>query len=699
MMSEDERRNAEAGQAARPRPPPNRRRDKAQLSCNLCRRRKLKCDRVRPSCGNCVRRRVESQCIFPAHSTLESGRQVEALPTTANTLERLRQLEENVVNMMQRHGPSEHVLESNALLTPGSSASNGITTDDEPMREHTGTTPDCSNWSSILQWLRNSSGSRLGNAARVEQRCSGPLLLYGCPPATSIEELLECLPPRHLVNRLISNYFNGLDLSSAIVHGPEFLKEYENFWDNPTAVAPFWLALLYAMLCTSIQFQIANPENPVLTEEVLGPSFDQYKVKVVQCLMFGGYTNGGPYAIQALMHYAIVELFVMKDADTGVWVLVGILVNVAMKMSYHRDPACFPNISPYEAEMRRRLWRSIAVLDSAISESVGVQRLMRNVNDVAEPRNLLDSDFDSNTTVLPPARPDTEPTPMLYCLAKGRALAVFGQVTDLVTASRLCPYTEVMSVDSILAKACSEVPVCYKWKPLSHSITDSAQIICRRMYLEIVYLKARMVLHLKYVVQSKNPNQHAYSRSTIFEAITRLLELHHICDEETQPSGQLFSVRWRYLIAVHQNFLLASIAACFFLEHNKSDLSHENLETLKELCRKSQGIWIRASRSSTEAMKAAEALRIALDDLGGPDISLPYQESPVPGLDPAPGGWESSYLPGYFGGFDLPFPYINLFDGLSIPPTPYTTPDTLLVPPVTGQSGHYLIHNSWVTSP
>ncbi|KAH8204417.1 hypothetical protein TruAng_001468 [Truncatella angustata] len=606
MMSEDERRNAEAGQAARPRPPPNRRRDKAQLSCNLCRRRKLKCDRVRPSCGNCVRRRVESQCIFPAHSTLESGRQVEALPTTANTLERLRQLEENVVNMMQRHGPSEHVLESNALLTPGSSASNGITTDDEPMREHT-----------------------------------------------------------------------------AIVHGPEFLKEYENFWDNPTAVAPFWLALLYAMLCTSIQFQIANPENPVLTEEVLGPSFDKYKVKVVQCLMFGGYTNGGPYAIQALMHYAIVELFVMKDADTGVWVLVGILVNVAMKMSYHRDPACFPNISPYEAEMRRRLWRSIAVLDSAISESVGVQRLMRNVNDVAEPRNLLDSDFDSNTTVLPPARPDTEPTPMLYCLAKGRALAVFGQVTDLVTASRLCPYTEVMSVDSILAKACSEVPVCYKWKPLSHSITDSAQIICRRMYLEIVYLKARMVLHL----------------NTIFEAITRLLELHHICDEETQPSGQLFSVRWRYLIAVHQNFLLASIAACFFLEHNKSDLSHENLETLKELCRKSQGIWIRASRSSTEAMKAAEALRIALDDLGGPDISLPYQESPVPGLDPAPGGWESSYLPGYFGGFDLPFPYINLFDGLSIPPTPYTTPDTLLVPPVTGQSGHYLIHNSWVTSP
>lgn len=327
----------------------------------------------------------------------------------------------------------------------------------------------------------------------------------------------------------------------------------------------------------------------MLPDEDLDVSLNIYRDKLVQCLMFGKYTQGGPHAIPALIHYIVIELFDKKDADDGTWLVMGLVVNIARRMRYHIDPGRIGNLSPYEAEMRRRLWRSLIVIDSSLSESVGAERIIKDFDAVREPRNLLDTDFDASTTVLPPPRPDTEPTPMLYCSAKGKSLMVFGMVTDLVSRQP-CDYADVMKYDSLITETWSKMPSCYTWRPLEQSITDSPQVIARRMYLEIVYLKARIVLHLRFTTSQRDQDKYAFSRKTLFESVCRLLEFHYICDEETQPNGQLFTARWRYLTAVHQNFLLASIAACFYLEHNKSNMEKEELETFKKLCRRSQGI-------------------------------------------------------------------------------------------------------------
>ncbi|KAK6087317.1 fungal specific transcription factor [Seiridium cupressi] len=674
-MSDQEGRRTETSPAARPRPPPNRRRDKAQLSCNLCRRRK---------------RGLESQCKFVAgDAAAHLERRASACTKPVDVQERLRQLEDQIDTMMHRRASSETRHETVSLPTPaesGESMGTATPTDRSPDTFAGTSLTDCSSWSSILRELRAGSTSfdctqkLRASPPATNMQSPGPLLLYGCTPVTSFDELLASIPSRPLTNRLVSNFFNGLDLSSAFIHGPEFLKEYNNFWNDPKRASPFWLAILYAVLCTSIQFQKANPEIAMLSVESLDASLAHFREKIVQCLMFGRYTNGGPYAIQALLHYVIVELFSTPDANTGLWVISGIVVNMANRMGYDRDPMHLPNISPYEAEMRRRLWRSLAVMDSAISESVGAQRFISNVDSVPEPRNLLDSDFDATT-----------------------ALEVFGQVTDLVAGNRPCAYSEVMKVDSILTAAHSGMPACYKWRTFAQSITDPSQIICRRMFLEIVYLKARVVLHLKYVGPSKDQDRdrYAYSHKTIFNSISRLLDFHHICDEETQPTGQLFSVRWRYLIAVHQNFLLASIAACFFLEYNRSTMNAVDLAEFEKLCRRSQGIWIRTSRSSTEAAKAAEALRISLDNMDSTNVSSePSVEHQQPmNTDLTLDSWSNNYLPDYFGGFDLPFSYFGLFDGLSVPPPIPDVPDTPLVPPVTGQSAECLISGSWDPTP
>lgn len=48
------------------------------------------------------------------------------------------------------------------------------------------------------------------------ENTAGPRLLYGCRPAASVDELLYALPPRSMTSRMVSAYFNGLDLSSGM---------------------------------------------------------------------------------------------------------------------------------------------------------------------------------------------------------------------------------------------------------------------------------------------------------------------------------------------------------------------------------------------------------------------------------------------------------------------------------------------------
>ena len=65
---------------------------------------------------------------------------------------------------------------------------------------------------------------------------------------------------------------------------------------------------------------------------------------------------------------------------------------------------------------------------------MGLPRLIKeNQTDIAEPRNLADSDFNELMAELPASRPETEVTPILYILAKLRILSVGVKVADMAS--------------------------------------------------------------------------------------------------------------------------------------------------------------------------------------------------------------------------------------------------------------------------
>lgn len=77
-------------------------------------------------------------------------------------------------------------------------------------------------WAAVLDGIAELKDHFEREDERLLVRCSseppkpylaGPQLLYGCPRYATKEEILAAIPPRPVVDRLISRYFNALDMA------------------------------------------------------------------------------------------------------------------------------------------------------------------------------------------------------------------------------------------------------------------------------------------------------------------------------------------------------------------------------------------------------------------------------------------------------------------------------------------------------
>ncbi|KAH8698950.1 putative fungal-specific transcription factor [Talaromyces proteolyticus] len=625
----------------RPGPHPSRRRDKPQLSCNPCRRRKSRCDRQKP-CSTCSAR--GQICTYPGNQT--STGQSE-LPRVG-VHDRLVQLEQLVMSFV-----TDSVDKSNAKMSsdpdprPGIGGVTPVDTLDTSIdarsecgsmrisvSEHRYVGED--HWAAILDRIadlkdhfdreeqqqlaispKHSEYDEWGEErtdALTRPRSGYALLLYGVSRPASRDQILTALPPRAAVDRYISRYFNYLDLvSSSAVHGPSFLRQYEAFWTNPSGVPIMWIGLLFSIICLACFVS----ETPDSDNEQQSLQIDLYREKIVQCLVLGKYTQCGPYVLETVINYLYTEFCIHSDAHKDTWFLLALEVNLAMRMGYHRDPSYFPGISPFYGEMRRRLWATVLMGDILISNQMGMPRMICDWKwDTTEPRSLNDADFDEDTVELPPSRPESEHTTSLGLIARRRILKALGNIADLTNSVQPCSYAEVMRVDGILEEAAQSIPQQLKMKPMAASLTDIPQVIISRLFLGHIFYGGKIMLHRR-LLYMQSPSQEEdpfiYSRRTCLDACLGTLEIQNVLDEETCPGGQLYTVRFRVTSVMNHQFLTATMILCSML---CSGQTQGREDEVRSALQRSRMIWIRRSTTSKEAKKAAETVSIVLAKAG-----------------------------------------------------------------------------------
>ena len=86
-----------------------------------------------------------------------------------------------------------------------------------------------------------------------------------------------------------------------------------------------------------------------------------------------------------------------------------------MQQGYHRDPSHNPNITPFDGELRRRLWAAVNQMEVLFSVMVGVPKSFIYAHcDTKPPSNLYEDELYEEMKELPPSRPLEEATDISF---------------------------------------------------------------------------------------------------------------------------------------------------------------------------------------------------------------------------------------------------------------------------------------------
>ncbi|KAI1754500.1 hypothetical protein F4782DRAFT_528422 [Xylaria castorea] len=613
-------------------------RTRVLLSCHLCRSSKLKCNRATP-CGQCIKRGKPDACAYaPRQEKLRPAKSMAA---------RLRRLEGVVRGMVELDGAVSGNSSALSDSTPGRNTSGSVVHSERATNYVGGT-----HFMAILEdledlktYFEDPEVPELDADDVYESMGPSELLILSRGVPQNKEDLLAMLPDKSVMDRLMNRYFNSNSPSQHIIHIPTFTKQYNEFLKNENQADIHWIASLFMILALGIFFSsFSSPhELEVDSPEPAMDRFRQYRGACGWALIAGKYSQPGPFTLQAMVLYTEADFLVNRVSQMNCYLLSSTLIRLMLKMGLHRDPSVLPRITPYEGEMRRRMWNLAIQIDLLVAFHLGLPCMIHGIeSDTALPRNLLDSDFDENSTELPPSRPMSDYTPLTYPINKAKIARGFGLVARLSHSLTLPTYVEVMRVDARIQDVWSTVPLFMKVKPLSESVTDAPMLVIQRFGLAALYQKSRCVLHRRYLVDPRPLKEHDYSRRTCLEAAVALLGYQNTMFVATRPGALLRQNGWFLASLAINDFLLADMVVALAVQQQ-----HENedgvdwmatctpsitKESLIEMLKRSYMIWMEMAVTVADCRKAAVVVRtmigriqtqlgISLDGFDLPDDS------------------------------------------------------------------------------
>ncbi|OJJ46101.1 hypothetical protein ASPZODRAFT_67377 [Penicilliopsis zonata CBS 506.65] len=644
-----------------------RKRNRVPLSCAPCRHRKLKCNRAHP-CENCVKRGDASSCTYAQVSTRKKSSPLQSTPTSPDDMQnRIDRLESLVLSLMTNGSQSAGPAAAMAVISGESSGgsvqnSNDLDLDldeDVPAGPEESDTEQVTksfgvmkmdnkaplyisdaHWASVLDDIaevRNYFSTHKKqyeeHAAKIEatKPCTdmtGSSLFFGSMTTTSRAEIMSSFPSKYMADILVTRYFNSHDPATHLLHAPTFQVQYNKHWEDPSQTSLVWIGMLFAMMRLALLSYYKEEDEPA---EFRGKSLDMagtYRNQMAQCLALADYTRPHQHLIETLIFHLHGDFCQTREADVSTWVLVGVVARLAMRMGYHRDSKMFPNITPFQGEMRRRVWAFVQQTDLSFSFQVGLPSMLRTTDsDTEPPRNLYDDDFSEDSTEIPPSRPLSEPTPISQLIAKYRLVHAFGRVTEAAAAVQSTPYDTVMEIDAELRQARDMIPEHLKPRSIEESHMDPTNLIIVRFSIASVYHKAQCVLHRRFLTRARENPRFTYSRQTCIDSAMELLNFQSMLHGETGLNGHRSTKQNRLSSLCTSDFLLAATIICLDLHQTQQiqaagresgDIytwGRERGEEMIAALRRSKEIWDEIRDQSLKAWKATSVLEVMLGKL------------------------------------------------------------------------------------
>lgn len=250
-------------------------------------------------------------------------------------------------------------------------------------------------------------------------------------------------PPPATMMRLWAIYQRNVDPLMKILHRPTVTKQMNAYAESPTTspFSPATNALMFVIYFCAVC--CLSPESCL---SQLGESRDalasKYRIGAERALAQADYLNSNQLeTLQALTLYTVCLIMSAErihlnhlqsmircySHNRSSWALASLVVRLGQGQKLHRDGDGHRH-TPYIAEMRRRLWYFIVVLDVRASEDRGSDSVLnRNHFDTILPTSIDDDDFGPETTGA--LIPKTSPAENVICLCTAMCSSIFGLLT------------------------------------------------------------------------------------------------------------------------------------------------------------------------------------------------------------------------------------------------------------------------------
>ena len=185
-------------------------------------------------------------------------------------------------------------------------------------------------------------------------------------------------------------------------------------------------ALLFAIYFGAV-VSLTEAQCRQLLDEEKSDLAKKYRFATEQALARADFLNSSSLmCLQAFIFYLV---FVRHMDDSRlVWALGGLAIHLAQALGVHRDGTHF-GLTPFDTEMRRRLWWHISILDNRSSEDHGTDpTFTEQFYDTKLPLNVNDDDLYPEMTATPTERVGA--TEMTFCLIRFE-LGVFSRRLNL----------------------------------------------------------------------------------------------------------------------------------------------------------------------------------------------------------------------------------------------------------------------------
>ena len=211
------------------------------------------------------------------------------------------------------------------------------------------------------------------------------------PIAKANQHIVDGLPPRACVEALVECYFRTFEVTHRLLHPTQFRDELHEFWDNPEATSQGWLAQLCMMLALGCQ------SAPAYTFRGTGRDHQGWIELLLDaaqfCFAFSPYFMSPDLtALRTLCMTVIAHMTenVKGSRPDQLVSLMGFLSRMAMTMQLHRTSTVFQDMTLFEAEMRKRIWVTIQLLEVDVAMRTGTSYICTD-QDADTPLNLNDT--------------------------------------------------------------------------------------------------------------------------------------------------------------------------------------------------------------------------------------------------------------------------------------------------------------------